>query len=177
MALFTEFLPIVLKWEGGYVENPADPGGATNKGVTLQTFAGCSVKLLNVEPTLENLRSLTDDQAAAIYRALYWNQVNGDQVALQDLANIVGDFYVNAGRNASKLLQRVMNEMGGTALAVDGVLGPASQQALAGLDQREVYRRYKAGRISYYQNLVRQQPGLKQFLQGWLNRVNSFPDL
>jgi len=49
--------------------------------------------------------------------------------------------------------------------------------ALASLDQTDVYRRYKSGRITYYQNLAQSQPPLSKFLKGWLNRVNSFPDL
>ena len=176
MADFVLFLPILLKFEGGFSDDPVDPGGATNKGITLTTFTGCAKKLLNIDPTLENLKNLTDDQAGTIYRAHYWNPVQGDETKLQDLANIVCDFYVNAGTNATKLLQRVMNDLG-ASLTVDGSLGPASMEALATLDQTDVYRRYKAGRITYYKNLAQSQPALNRFLKGWLNRVNSFPDL
>ncbi len=176
MANFELFLPIVLKFEGGFSDDPVDPGGATNKGITLKTFSGSAKKLLNVDPTLENLKDLTDAQAGTIYRALYWNPVRGDETELQDLANIVCDFYVNAGANATKLLQRVMNDLG-ASLTVDGGIGPASLAALASLDQTDVYRRYKSGRITYYQNLAQAQPDLNKFLKGWLNRVNAFPDL
>lgn len=176
MADFSLFLPLVLKFEGGFSDDPADPGGTTNKGITLRTFTSCAAKLLNVDPTVENLRNLTNDQAAVIYRALYWDAMHGDETELQDLANIVCDFYVNAQANATRLLQRVMNDLG-AGIAVDGSMGPGSMKALAALDQTEVYRRYKAGRISYYQNLVKSQPELSKFLKGWLNRVNSFPDL
>lgn len=176
MADFKAFLPIVLKFEGGFSDDPVDPGGATNKGITLKTFSTCAAKILNLEPTLQNLKTLTDDQAGAIYRALYWNAVHGDDIALQQLANILCDFYVNAGSNATKLLQSVMHDMGAD-LKIDGVIGPASMRALSGLDQIEVYQRYKAGRIAYYQKLAQQQPALSKFLKGWLNRVNSFPDL
>ena len=176
MADFAAFLPMVLKFEGGFADDRADSGGITNKGITLTTFFGCAQRILNAAPTLENLRSLTDRQAGDIYRALYWNVVQGDEMPLQDLANIVCDFYVNAGVNATKLLQQVMNECG-AAVAVDGSIGPASVRELAALDQTEVYRRYKAGRAAYYENLARAQPGLSKFLDGWLDRVNSFPDL
>jgi type VI secretion system secreted protein VgrG len=56
----------------------------------------------------------------------------------------------------------------------DGVIGQASVEALSGLSQVEVYRQYKAGRVAYYQALAQKYP---KFLQGWLNRVNSFPNL
>jgi lysozyme family protein len=173
MASFDIFLPMLLKFEGGYVDDPSDPGGATNKGITLQTFRGSAQNLLGIEPTLDNLKALSDEQAGTIYRALYWNKIHGDDVASQDLANIVCDFYVNAGANATKLLQTILTEMGAN-LTVDGVIGPTSVQALAAVDQSEVYRRYKQRRIQYYQDLVQRQPTLGKFLKGWINRVNSF---
>lgn len=175
MASFDVFLPVLLRFEGGFVDDPADPGGATNKGITMQTFRACARNVLGIEPTLGNLKALTDEQAGQIYRPLYWNKVQGDDITSQNLANMVCDFYVNAGVNASKLLQTILTEMGAT-LIIDGVIGAASLQALNGVDQSEVYRRYKGRRIQYYQNLVQNQPSLNKFLKGWLNRVNSFPD-
>ncbi|MBV8895990.1 MAG: hypothetical protein JO051_05750 [Acidobacteriaceae bacterium] len=178
MANFDLFIPMVLKSEGGFVDDPDDHGGATNKGVTFKTFCGCAQKLLNVDPTLDNLKALTDAQACTIYRANYWQPAHGDEMASQDLANIVCDFYVNGGPgNAATLLQQVMNDMG-AHVKVDGSVGPQTMQALATLDQAEVYQRYKAGRIAYYQKLARDEPSQQKFLKGWLNRINnSFPDL
>ena len=172
MASFDLFLPLLLKFEGGYVDDPDDPGGETNKGITMATFRECSHQLLGVDPTSENLKALTDAQAGIVYKARYWNNIAGDAISLQDLANIVCDFYVNAGTHATILLQRIMNGMGAHVVE-DGAIGPASIQALAVLSQDEVYRRYKQGRISYYQNLGQKYP---RFLQGWLNRVNAFAD-
>jgi lysozyme family protein len=176
MAVFDVFLPMLLRFEGGFVDDPADPGGATNKGITMQTFRTGGAALLGVDPTLNNLKALSDQQAGVIYKALYWNKMHGDDIPLQDLANIVCDFYVNAGANGTKLLQTILNDMG-AKLTVDGVIGPICVQALAGVDQIEVYGRYKQGRIQYYQDLAHNLPSLAKFLAGWLNRVNAFPDL
>jgi len=173
MASFDLFLPMLLRFEGGYVDDPADPGGETNKGITMATFQDCSHELLGIDPTSSNLKELTDAQAGIIYRALYWNKMHGDDFQLQDLANIVCDFYVNSGTHATVLLQRIMNDMGANVV-VDGAVGPASIHALDALSQTDVYRQYKQGRINYYQELGLRFP---QFLKGWLNRVNSFPDL
>ncbi len=173
MANFDAFLPILLRFEGGYVNDPTDPGGETNKGVTMATFQQCSHELLGLDPTSDNLKALTDAQAGVIYKALYWNKIQGDAIGLQDLANIVCDFYVNAGGHASKLLQHVLNNMG-AHIVEDGSIGAGTMQALAGFDQVQVYRQYKQGRIAYYQALGQRFP---QFVKGWLNRVNAFPDL
>ena len=178
MASFDAFFPTMLKHEGGFVNDPVDPGGATNKGITMGTFQSCAKQYLGIEPTLENLKALTDAQAGKIYKPLYWDKVRGDDIALQELASIVFDFQVNAGGNASKLLQRVLNDLGATPpLAVDGSIGAGTMTALSAMDQKAVYRRYKQGRIDYYQDLVAKRPALGKFLKGWLNRVNSFPDL
>ncbi len=173
MASFDLFLPILLRFEGGYVDDPTDPGGETNKGVTMTTFQRCSHDLLGIEPTSQNLRSLTDAQAGIIYRKLYWDKISGDDIELQELANIVCDFYVNAGTHATVLLQRILNGLG-THLVEDGCIGPACIQALGHFDEVAVYRRYKQGRADYYKSLAQRFP---QFLQGWLNRTNAFPNL
>lgn len=178
MADFNRFFPTLLKHEGGFVNDPADPGGATNKGVTLGTFQQCARSILGVDPTLDNLRALSDVDAGKIYKALYWDKIHGDEIALQDLANIVFDFQVNAGGNASKLLQRVLNAQGATPqLVVDGAIGAGTLAALGKVDNVAVYTAYKQGRKDYYNTLVAQRPGLGKFLKGWLNRVDSFPDL
>jgi lysozyme family protein len=173
MASFDLFLPLLLKFEGGYVDDPDDPGGETNKGITMASFQECSHELLGIDPTSDNLRALTDAQAGIIYRARYWNKMQGDSLLLQQLANIVCDFFVNAGTRATKLLQHVLNGMGANVVE-DGVIGVASLQALASLPQDVVYRQYKQERIDYYQALGKKYP---QFLQGWLNRVESFAEL
>ena len=173
MADFDVYLPLLLRFEGGYVDDPDDPGGETNKGITLRTFQQCAHEQLGIEPNSDNLKALTDAQAGILYRNLFWGKVRGDDIDLQDLANIVCDFYVNAGTHATTLLQSVLNDLGAD-VTVDGAIGNASIQALSGLDQTEVYRRYKQGRIAYYQDLGQKYP---RFLAGWLNRVNAFPDL
>jgi lysozyme family protein len=178
MASFEAFFPILIRHEGGFVNDPVDLGGATNKGVTMKTFQGCAQQYLGIAPTLENLKALTDAQAAKIYKPLYWDKVHGDEIALQELANIVFDFQVNSGGHASKLLQRVLNELGASpALEVDGDVGPGTMAALRKADAKAVYRKYKEGRAKFYRDLVARLPAQQKFLNGWLKRVNSFPDL
>ena len=176
MASFDVALPIVLKFEGGYVDDPDDPGGETNRGITMSVFQECAHDLLGIDPSSANLRALTAAQAGIIYRARYWNRMQGDAIELQELANIVFDFLVNSGTNATALLQRILNEMG-AALVVDGQIGKATLIALGGVDESAVYRLYKQRRIQYYEQLAAQRPSLVEFLKGWCARVNAFPDL
>jgi len=173
MASFDIFLPMLLRFEGGYVDDLIDPGGETNKGITMATFQDCSQCTLGLEPTSDNLKALTDSQAGIIYRTLYWDKMGGDDFQLQDLANIVCDFYVNAGTHATRLLQHILNGMDASVVE-DGVIGPATIHALSTRDPVAVYRQYKQGRIAYYRSLGQRFP---QLLQGWLNRTNAFPDL
>ncbi len=178
MARFDLFLPTLLRLEGGAVEDPAGPGGATCKGITLQTFRAFGRQLLGVDPTPDNLRRLTDAQAGTIYKTLYWDRLRADEIDLQPLAEILVDFHVNAGSNAVKLLQRVLNDLGAQPLlSVDGVMGTDTRRALPQMDPTLVYRHYRQGRSAYYEDLVRQRPGLQRLLKGWLDRVATFPDL
>jgi len=175
MADFDIALSITLPLEGGYVDNPNDPGGETNLGITMKVFQLTAHSLLGIDPTSDNLKGLAPAQAGIIYRANYWNAIQGDTYQLQPLANIVFDFYVNSGTHASSLLQRVLNSMGAQPpLTVDGSIGQATLNAMAGVPQNDLYNQYKQGRIAYYQGLGPKYP---MFLNGWLNRVNSFPDL
>lgn len=173
MASFEHFLPILLKFEGGYVNNPADPGGETNKGITIAVFRQCSRSLLGVDPTSANLKALTDSQAAIIYKTLYWDKIQGDAFQVQELANMACDFYVNAGTKAIKLLQRVLKSLGAN-LEEDGILGPPTLQALGQFPADKVHDAYKQSRIAYYRALGKSYP---QFVQGWLRRANSFADM
>ena len=176
MANFDLFLPILLKFEGGYVNDPADPGGETNKGITMKTFKAFAKPLLGIAATSANLKALTNEQAGVIYKAQYWDKIQCDDIALQELANFLCDFYVNAGANATRVFQKVLKSMGGE-LTVGGGVGPETMKALAGLDQKEVYRNFRQGRLDYYQGLIKKNPKLKKFSKGWTNRVNAFPKI
>lgn len=178
MADFNIALPITLKFEGGYVNDPVDPGGETNLGITMKTFSTTAHPLLGIDPTSQNLKNLTQAQAGIIYKKIYWDRVMGDSLPHQPLANIVFDFYVNSGTNASVLLQRILNSMDvDPQLIEDGKIGQATLNALQAVSCDDAYMRYKQGRAAYYESLVKAKPTLGKFIKGWLNRVNAFPDL
>ena len=175
MADFSQFLPMVLRNEGGWVDNPSDPGGATNKGITFHVFKTYS-PLLGVAPTLDNLKKLTDEQAGKIYKVEYWDTIFGDEIQYQNLANIFCDFHVNAGYHALELFIKILNSLGSNHHP-GGRLTRLVMSSLNNHDSVEVYMEYKAGRISYYRQLAQEHPVLRIFLKGWIARVNSFPDV
>ncbi len=176
MADFSQFLPILLRNEGGWVDNKYDPGGATNKGITFKTFQSYAPRILNIKPTLDNLKNLSNDQAGKIYKIEYWDPIFGDDIQLQPLANIMCDFHVKAGYQAVKLFIGVLNSLGSNH-HVDSRLTRKIMESLNSHDSVEVYMEYKEGRKAYYRQLAQEHPALRRFLNGWLNRVNSFPDI
>jgi lysozyme family protein len=117
---YPQALKQVLKYEGGYVDHPKDPGGPTNKGVTQAVYDNWrrSQKL----PT-QSVRAIADSEVAAIYKNLYWDRVSGD--LLPDGVDFaVFDFAVNSGvSRAAKYLQAIVG------VTQDGQIGPATIQA------------------------------------------------
>ena len=117
---YAQALKQVLKYEGGYVDHPKDPGGPTNKGVTQAVYDNWR-KLQNL-PT-QSVRAIAVSEVAAIYKNLYWDRISGDSLpAGVDFA--VFDFAVNSGvSRAAKTLQAVVG------VTQDGMIGPATIEA------------------------------------------------
>lgn len=167
MADFDQSISIILKHEGGYVNHPSDPGGATNRGITFNLFKQYAAAL-EVSKDLYSLKALSEDQAKFIYREHFWNPMHGDEIINQNIADILFDGYVNMGNKAIKLIQK---EAGAEA---DGTIGPGSLQAINNANARVLFHGYKDARIKFYQDLAKRKPQLQVFLKGWLNRINSF---
>jgi lysozyme family protein len=159
---FTDALAIVLREEGGWADDPQDPGGMTNLGVTARTWQQWTGKA----PTEATMRALTPAQVGPLYRAWYWDKVTGDQLPV-GLALGLLDFAVNAGPpRAVKLLQGVCGA------SVDGGIGPGTQRALqayiTGIGLAKLIVRFCDARREYY----RARPTFDHFGKGWLARVD-----
>lgn len=91
MADVRKLAPFILKWEGGFVNDPADLGGATNMGVTIGTYKEYCKKKGKPEPTVEDLKNLSCEEWTDILKAFYWNRWKADQIHNQSIANILVD--------------------------------------------------------------------------------------
>ncbi len=172
-AKFKKFLPQILKFEGGFVNDPDDPGGATNKGITIGTFKRHAQTVLGIQPTLENLKNITDGQAGQIYELIYWNKLLAEDINDVQVAYQYVDFYINAGSNAIKVMQRSLNGLGQN-VAVDGGMGPKTLAAINAVDGEQLFDAFKKNRQKYYNDLATRRPKMKKFLGGWTKRTNHF---
>lgn len=144
-------LQIILDNEGGKSDNPADPGGRTNRGITQRTF---DAWLLKHSLPPQDVWTITDQQTFDIYKEEYWYP-SGCEAMNEPLALVVFDSAVNCGvPRAKQFLENAKKEVGpGLALFV--------------LDIRQ----------SFYNELVHRYPRLLVFLRGWTNRVNRLRQL
>lgn len=156
---FQQSLAQVLKSEGGFVDNPRDPGGATNKGVTLAVYQAFK---RNQNLTADDLKNISDDDVQAIYKRKYWDLVQADFLPI-GLDYCVFDAAVNSGPGrAAKWLQACV----GTDQ--DGSIGPLTLDAVRKADKIELINDYCQRRLAYLQELDNWQ----YFGRGWENRVN-----
>jgi lysozyme family protein len=153
MSAFDQAFEIVIGHEGGYSHNAADPGGETKYGISKRSY-----------PSV-NIGALTLDQAKAIYLTDYWNKAGCD-LCDPGLALIVFDAAVNNGVG-----QAVRWLQGALGVAADGVIGPATRQAIRQADAQKTLVELHASRINMMANLAT----WKTFGRGWSRRLAQLP--
>jgi lysozyme family protein len=156
-------LPFILRWEGGFVDDPADHGGRTNRGVTQNVYHAWRA---DQGLPQQDVQQINDQEVAAIYFQRYWLPAKCDELRSKlDLAAF--DTAVNMGPNrAIKILQEAVGSR------ADGAFGPATKAACDSCDLGEAMINYCDVREGLYRTFA-QRPGQDRFLKGWLNRLNA----
>lgn len=163
MADYRKLKPFILKWEGGFVNDKNDLGGATNKGVTLATFRSVYGQSMSVN----DLKNITERQWEHIFKTCYWDKWKGDEIKDQNVANILVDWTWCSGAYGIKIPQRVLG------VTIDGIVGAKTIAAVNARDGKVLFNELKEERIAYIDRICQTRPQNKKFRNGWLNRINS----
>lgn len=163
-AAFEKCIPFILRWEGGFVDHPNDPGGRTNKGVTQKVYDDWRTRKGQAR---QDVKLIDEAEVHAIYESGYWLPPRCD-LLLDPLDLVQFDTAVNMGvGRAVRLLQRC------AGCEPDGDFGPATKDAVAASDCGSMVAAYCDAREAYYRQLAAAKPKLQVFLKGWLNRLNA----
>ncbi|TGS63025.1 hypothetical protein EN844_24655 [Mesorhizobium sp. M3A.F.Ca.ET.201.01.1.1] len=156
---FARSLALVLQSEGGWSDNPADPGGATMKGVTLANFR----RYVKADATKADLKKISDDQVATVYRRFYWDAVAGAELP-DGVDYAVFDFAVNSGPGrAAKYLQAAC----GPTIVQDGRIGPATLAKVRAKPPAVLIDTICDARLKFLERL----PTWPTFGKGWQRRI------
>lgn len=173
----------IVAREGGYVNDPDDPGGATNYGVTIGTMKSLGLDL-NKDGRVDanDVKMLTRGQAQQVFVEHYFRRPRLAELPPAVQASVF-DMYVNAGANAVKILQRLVARMGFAASA-DGVIGPrtlAAAHDAAAAAPDHFADAYGIARRNYYYSLADQRPASRKYARskaggkgGWITRAEEF---
>ncbi|MEM5293753.1 glycosyl hydrolase 108 family protein, partial [Burkholderia sp. JPY481] len=175
-ARFEKISKIVLLNEGGFVDDPNDSGGATNKGIAWDTWKAYAEEDVGVEPTLDNLKALTDAQAKIIYLKRYWEPRGFCEFVNEKTALNVYDWTITSYK-APKKIQELLVSIYSKNIAIDNHLTKALVDNINAIeDQEEFVQKVGAARKQYYTSLAYDDKGKPtknhRFLVGWLSRVD-----
>lgn len=165
MANIKLLIPKILKWEGGFSNDPNDAGGATMKGVTIATFR----HYYGSSRTVAELKAITDSQWSNIFKKGYWDKVLGDSILSQSVANLLCDWVWMSGVTTPvKNIQRIVG------VKDDGQFGPKTLAAVNGMNARNLFDRLMDKRVLYYDCIIQLWPSNAKFKKGWMNRLNDY---
>ena len=162
-ANFFKSLEMVLKHEGGFVDHPEDPGGATNKGITHKTYSDFLGRPLE---DVGELKNIPDEHVQQIYKDGYWNRVKADQLS-SGVDFCIFDWAVNSGPGrAAKALQKAV------MVTQDGAIGPMTLAAVEEELPEEIIEKITKEREEFYRSLRT----FDTFGKGWLRRNEETRD-
>ena len=173
MSDFESAIPTILRHEGKFEQNAADPGGVTNYGISLRWLKSQGL-LENLElqdrtqDEVQVVKDLSVGDATALYKSYFWNPNNYGAIDSQLVATKIFDVTVNMGARRSHLI--VQNCLGFPPEQRDGIMGPKTIAEINAAGAAPLVVQIQSVQAAFYRQLVAANPKLQPFLQGWLNR-------
>ena len=191
MANVDSLLPYILKFEGGFVNDPADAGGATNKGVTIATWRQVGYdKDGDGDIDVDDLKLLTDaDVRNRVLKPHYWDRWKGDRIKSQGVANILVDWVWGSGKHGIVIPQRLLG------VVPDGIVGEKTLAAINAADPQQLFDTIFEARKKFLHDITNQSVARyerkigrkateaelkkhtnKRFIKGWLRRLEAIKE-
>lgn len=188
MANVDSLLPYILKFEGGFVNDPADAGGATNKGVTIATWRQVGYdKDGDGDIDVADLKLLTNaDVRNRVLKPAFWDRWKADRIKSQGVANILVDWVWGSGKHGIVIPQRLLG------VVPDGIVGEKTLAAVNAADPRQLFDAIFEARKKFLHDITNQSIARyerkigrkateaelkkhtkKRFIKGWLNRLEA----
>lgn len=168
MAKIESLAPIIAKWEGRFVNDKADKGGATNMGITIATWKQVGYDKDNDgDIDTQDIKLLSKDDFKFVLKQ-YWDRWKADLIKDQKLANILVDWVWGSGKWGIVVPQRILG------LREDGIVGSKTIEAINKQNPKEFLDVVFKEREKFLDNIVKNNPSQKKFIKGWKNRLNDF---
>lgn len=192
MADVNILLPFILRWEGGFVNDPADAGGATNKGVTIGTWRQVGYdKDGDGDIDVKDLKLLTNnDVRDRVLKPHYWDRWKADNIHSQKIANILVDWVWGSGKHGIVIPQRLLG------VKDDGIVGEKTLSAVNFADPDQLFDAIYKARVKFFNDITNSSIATyekkigrkateselmkhtnKRFLKGWLNRLADIKNI
>lgn len=167
MADSSKLIPFILQWEGGFVNDPDDLGGATNKGITIGAFTEYKKRKGQKAPTVGDLKNISDAEWHDVFKSLYWDRWKADEIKSQAVANILVDWVWASGSHGIKRPQRLLG------VKADGIVGKQTIAALNAMDAATLFKMIKDDRAKFIDEICKARPKNEKYRKGWMNRINA----
>lgn len=167
MASSSKLVPFILQWEGGFVNDPDDLGGATNKGITIGAFTEYRKRKGQKAPTVDDLKNISDAEWLDVFKSLYWDRWKADEIKNQSVANILVDWVWASGSHGIKRPQRLLG------VKADGIVGEQTIAALNAMDAAMLFKMIKDDRAKFVDEICRARPKNEKYRKGWMSRINA----
>lgn len=167
MANSSKLIPFILQWEGGFVNDPDDLGGATNKGITIGAFTEYKKRKGQKAPTVTDLKNISDAEWRDVFKSLYWDRWEADEIKSQAVANILVDWVWASGSHGIKRPQRLLG------VKEDGIVGKQTIAAVNAMDAATLFKMIKDDRAKFIDEICKARPKNEKYRKGWMNRINA----